>query len=71
MKKILLIFLSFFIINLQANDIENFITNLYQKILLRSPDKKGLEFYIKALKNGQSATKIAKIFIKSDELKKQ
>ncbi len=71
MKKILLIFLSFFVINLQANDIENFITNLYQKILLRSPDKKGLEFYIKALKNGQSATKIAKIFIKSDELKKQ
>ncbi len=63
MKKfILILFLSI----LSFADSTAFITRLYQNILLREPDSKGLLFYQKELKS-KSAASVAKIFIKSKE----
>ena len=70
MKIFKLLLLCFLFISSYANE-EDFITRLYQNILLRNPDKNGLEYYKKAIKDGKSSTSIARIFFTSKEFKDQ
>jgi len=69
--KLLKIILLLFLFTQSYADEKEFITTLYQNILLRSPDKNGLEYYEKSLKEGKSATFVAKIFFDSKEFEDQ
>ncbi|MGN0666469.1 MAG: DUF4214 domain-containing protein, partial [Huintestinicola sp.] len=50
-------------------DMKNFVEHLYTKLLGRASDPKGMANHIQRLKDGQSASDIAKIFVTSSELR--
>ena len=52
---------------MEEGPVEIKISQLYKKILGRTPDKSGLEFYTKQLTDGKTLSDIEKSLLDSDE----